>query len=345
MAATETATVQATAPPTQAATATETTTVAAATLAAAPAITTTATLTATVTATRPAPTPAPSGQIAFPRYDPARQTYDVHVCRLDLSGRVQDSACRRVVALASQPDFLPGGGQLVVHSWQPDAKGLAIHNLDGHLVWHITDQIEAARPSVDFEGKHYVYYSRQELDREPRLYRTYEAEYAAFERAGSPVPGHAPAWTPGGQILYSGCLGDDCGILLMNGDGSHPQQVIPGGSETNPEASADGRRIAFMSNKDGNWEIYVARADGSKVQRITRDPGNDGLPAWSPDGRYLAFVSDRDGTWAVWVVRADGSSLARLFTIGGSLEGPVQGAAAHEVHGWLEERISWAPLP
>jgi outer membrane protein assembly factor BamD (BamD/ComL family) len=343
--ATATATIQATARPTQASTATETATAAAATSAPAPVISTTPTVTATVTTNRPAPTPAPSGQIAFPRYDPARQTYDVYVCHLDRRGQVQDNACRRVVAQASQPDFLPGGSQLVVHSWLADAKGLAVHSLDGRLVWYITDQIEAARPSVDFVGKHYVYYSRQELDREPRLYRTYEVQYTAFERAGSPVPGHAPAWTPGGQILYSGCLGDDCGILLMNGDGSDPRQVIPGGSETNPEASADGRYIAFMSTKDGNWEVYVAAADGSNVQRITRNPGNDGLPAWSPDGRYLAFVSDRDGSWAVWLVRADGSGLARLFTIGESLAGPVQGAAAHEIHGWLEERLSWAPLP
>jgi Tol biopolymer transport system component len=290
-------------------------------------------------------TPAPSGQIAFPRYDPARRTYDAYVCRLDRSGQVEDSACRRVVAQASQPDFLPGGEQIVVHSWQPDNKGLAVHALNGRLVWRITGQIEAARPAVDFESQHYAYHSRQEADRQPRLYRTYGTETRPLSREASVVRGIAPSWTPDGQILYSGCLGDACGIILMQANGANPRQIVAGGTETNPEASPDGRHIAFMSQRDGNWEVYIAEADGSNMQRISRDPGNDGLPAWSPDGRYLAFVSDRDGDWAVWVVRADGRGLQRLFPIGGPLDGPVQGAALYEIHGWVEERISWGPLP
>jgi Tol biopolymer transport system component len=172
-------------------------------------------------------------------------------------------------------------------------------------------------------------------------------------REASTIRGLAPAWSPEGRIVYSGCLGDACGIILMRADGSAPRQVAAGGTETNPEVSPDGRQVAFMSQRDGNWEVYVADleasaaaiATGANLQRLTRDPANDGLPAWSPDGRYLAFVSDRDGAWAVWLMRADGGGQRRLFAIGGPLDGQVQGAAPYEVHGWVEERISWAPLP
>jgi Tol biopolymer transport system component len=131
----------------------------------------------------------------------------------------------------------------------------------------------------------------------------------------------------------------------MRDDGTFPQQIVAGGSETNPEASPDGGQVAFMSKRDGNWEIYVVDLDGSGLQRLTRDPANDGLPAWSPDGRALAFVSDRGGSWAVWAMRPDGSGQRRLFDVGGPLDGQVQGAAPHETHGWVEERISWGPLP
>jgi Tol biopolymer transport system component len=238
---------------------------------------------------------------------------------------------------------LPGGTQIVAHSWKADEKGLVLLSLSGQRIWRITDQIEAARPSVDFQGKTYVYHSRQEVDRQPRLYRTYDAETRPIRREGSGVLGRSPSWLPDGRILYGGCLGDTCGIIAMQNDGTNPRQVVAGGTEINPEASPDGRRVAFMSQRDGNWEIYAANIDGSGLQRLTRSPSNDGLPAWSPDGRYIAFASDRDGAWALWVMGSDGTNQRRLFPIGGPLDGQVAGAAPHEIHGWVEERISWGP--
>ena len=283
--------------------------------------------------------PALTGQIAFPRFDPKRGTYDVYVCN------VKGEPCRQVVAEASQPDFLPDGAQLVVHSWQPDDKGLILFSLSGQRIWRITEVLEAARPSVDATGKLYAFHSRQEPDRQPRLYRTYGAEIRPIQRQASTVLGLVPAWLPDGRILYSGCWQDDCGIIVMQNDGTRPRQVAAGSSETNPEASPDGRRVAFMSQRDGNWEVYAVRIDGSGLRRLTHDPANDGLPTWSPDGRHIAFVSDRDGSWAVWVMEPDGSEQRRLFALGGPLDGRVSTAAPHETHGWVEECISWGPLP
>jgi TolB protein len=48
---------------------------------------------------------------------------------------------------------------------------------------------------------------------------------------------------------------------------------------------ADGRRIAFVSNRGGNEEIYVMNADGSGQRRLTRNPADDIHPAWSPVAR------------------------------------------------------------
>ena len=60
-----------------------------------------------------------------------------------------------------------------------------------------------------------------------------------------------------------------------------------------PAWSPDGRRIAFMSDRDENPEIYVMDADGANQTRLTRTELEDSLPAWSPDGRRIAFVSQR----------------------------------------------------
>ncbi|MGD9375115.1 MAG: protein kinase [Anaerolineae bacterium] len=283
--------------------------------------------------------PRLAGQIAFARFDPARQTYDVFTCP------VNSATCQRIATEASQPDFLPGGSRLVVKSWKANDKGIEQVDTAGHRIWKISNLIEAARPSVDTQGQVYVYHARQEADRQPRLLRTFNADNQPIRREGSPVLGSSPAWLPDGRILYAGCIGDACGILLMDADGTDTQQVIPGSTETNPEASPDGRRLVFMSRRDGNWEVYLANLDGSGLTRLTNHPANDGLPTWSPDGRHIAFISDRDGSWAVWIMRPDGRDQMRLFPIGGPLDGQVRGAAPHELHGWVEERISWAPLP
>ena len=76
-------------------------------------------------------------------------------------------------------------------------------------------------------------------------------------------------------------------------------------------APASGR-IAFHSDRDGNYEIYVMNADGSGVTRLTNNSIDDLNPAWSPDGRRIAFHSDRDGNFEIYVMNADGSGVTRL---------------------------------
>ncbi|MEE3140985.1 MAG: hypothetical protein VX307_00175, partial [Chloroflexota bacterium] len=59
--------------------------------------------------------------------------------------------------------------------------------------------------------------------------------------------------------------------------------------------SPDGRKIAFVSERDGNSEIYVMNAGGSGQTRLTFNDGEDRFPTWSPDGRYIVFTSPRIG--------------------------------------------------
>ena len=63
--------------------------------------------------------------------------------------------------------------------------------------------------------------------------------------------------------------------------------------------SPDGRAIAFDSDRDGVRGIYVARADGTDVRRVTGD-GFAAVPSWSPDGGRLAFLRDEPGRPDVW---------------------------------------------
>ena len=76
--------------------------------------------------------------------------------------------------------------------------------------------------------------------------------------------------------------------------------------------SPDGNRIAFMSQRDGNSEIYVMNRNGSNVRRLTNSAGADCCPTWSPTGTQIAFTSDRSGSAQIWVMDADGLNQRRL---------------------------------
>ena len=78
-------------------------------------------------------------------------------------------------------------------------------------------------------------------------------------------------------------------------------------------------QITFVSNRDGNPEIYVMDADGKNQHRLTNHPDNDWSPSWSPDGKRIVFFSNRDGhvirggsAYEIYVMDADGDNQQRL---------------------------------
>jgi Tol biopolymer transport system component len=85
-----------------------------------------------------------------------------------------------------------------------------------------------------------------------------------------------------------------------------------------PATLAAQEKIAFMSQRDGNGEIYVMNADGTNQLRLTFNPAFDSEPAFSRAGDKIAFMSFRDGNAEIYIMHADGSSQTRLTNHPGS---------------------------
>ncbi|MBI2448752.1 PD40 domain-containing protein [Candidatus Pacearchaeota archaeon] len=71
-------------------------------------------------------------------------------------------------------------------------------------------------------------------------------------------------------------------------------------------------KIAFVSQRDGNHEIYTMNPDGTEQRRLTNNNAEDMYPSWSPDGKKIVFESDRDGNYEIYIMNSDGSEQADL---------------------------------
>lgn len=109
-------------------------------------------------------------------------------------------------------------------------------------------------------------------------------------------------------------LSNNQDIWVTNMDGSTtPIRLTDSiANDYSPAWSPDSLKIAFVSERDNNPEIYVMNADGTAQTRLTSNSTADIFPAWSPDGKYIAFASNRDNNFEIYVMKNDGSEQSRV---------------------------------
>ena len=81
-----------------------------------------------------------------------------------------------------------------------------------------------------------------------------------------------------------------------------------------PRLSPDGTRIAFASDRAGNWDIYVMPATGGKPIQVTSSAAQELHPSWSPDGSEIAYcrLGETSGLWEMWITSVSNPGIARF---------------------------------
>ena len=153
--------------------------------------------------------------------------------------------------------------------------------------------------------------------------RTLTLLAALTTAAGSAVVA-APVAQAGGyaapSFVFTSDRDGDAEIFVRRTDGSTVQLTHNRVHDFGASWSPDGQKIAFSRSSGDGTALFVMRADGSSVRRVTTPVTNpdgiassDFVPAWSPSGTQLAFASNRAGGEPdIWRVDLDGTHLTRL---------------------------------
>lgn len=224
--------------------------------------------------------------------------------------------------------------------WSPDGERISfvsdrdgswqvyVMNGDGSGLRRLTRVADPVGwPSWSPDGRWILFYAGQDAG-----YRIYRVGADGGEPSLVQDDGFAdfrPSLSPDGRKLlfdrYGASDPPSHDLFVRDLESGELTPVAPHpGYDSDARWSPDGSHIAFHSDRHGSerydTDVYVVRADGSELRRLTRQGGS--YPAWSPDGSRIVYVAAVDGDRELWLVSADGGSATRLTRAPGDDQDP-----------------------
>ena len=147
--------------------------------------------------------------------------------------------------------------------------------------------------------------------------------YVGKNRIDSFLQESLPAWSPDDKkiafssnrnALIENMTLDEAEIYVIDLETYKVSQLTKArGYSQHPTWSPDGKYITFMSDRDGDWDIYYMNSDGSGNDiKLTNNTTTDRFPSWSSDGKKIIYHSDRDGNLNLYIYNFETEEEAQL---------------------------------
>lgn len=123
------------------------------------------------------------------------------------------------------------------------------------------------------------------------------------------------AFSPEGELIAVAASQQDlANIYLSKLDGSGLSRIVHGGMNTDPDFSPDGDYIVYVSNRDGDEELYLYHLGTKEIRQLTDNSAQDFAPAFAPDRKEVVFVSNVDNPykWEIYAINIENKKTRRL---------------------------------
>lgn len=259
-----------------------------------------------------------TSNLQFPTLSPDGRQIVYQAEMPDKSGelRIYDSESKQFRVLIKTenadiaPVFSPDGTRIAFQNRIKGNTEIFLIKKDGSGIQNLTNNpARDVSPAFSPDGKQIAFAGNREGDF--AIFQLYAMNTDGSNQHkihnSQTMGGGSLAWSPdGSQIVFTsdkeeGRIGNyELFMIKLNAGEPEKRLTFRRRLDSQPSFSPDGTRIAFVSNTDGNSEIYVQNSDGTGLLRLTRNEAEDTTPQFSKDGKTIIFSSNREGKFAIY---------------------------------------------
>lgn len=204
-------------------------------------------------------------------------------------------------------------------AWTPDGKRIVYASTREGKLWVVDAAGGPARPIDEAAGNHHspsvspdggrVAYVAERGERVDIIVADIEGDWTRVISVGDEYV-LQPRWSPDGRSLLYGqwphydMPWDERALIVADVESGERREIAGGSRVVNGDHawSPDGRLIAFVSDREGDYQnLWTIEPDGSNARRLVSESNRHQSPAWSPDGQRIAYTRNEDGDCQLWV--------------------------------------------